>query len=87
MDRKSKLISRLRIMPRDFTIDELITVLGYFGYEIKNAGKTSGSAIKFVNEEDGKDVINIHKPHPSNILKRYVLEIVIEKLKERGYIK
>jgi predicted RNA binding protein YcfA (HicA-like mRNA interferase family) len=50
--------------------------LGYF--EKATKGKTGGSRIKFVN--DDTDVISLHKPHPSNIVKQYVIKQIIEKL-------
>ena len=84
MDRKQKLIARLLQMPRDFTADEMQTLLEWKGFEIDNAGKTSGSAIRFI-DKDG-NIIRYHKPHPSNVLKRYVLEKVIQVLREGGYI-
>lgn len=84
MDRKQKLIARLLQMPRDFTADEMQTLLKWMGFEIDNAGKTSGSAIRFI-DKDG-NIIRYHKPPPSNVLKRYVLEKVIQVLREGGYI-
>ena len=85
MSQKEKLLKRLLAKPRDFTLDEMTTLLQYLGYQPYNAGKTSGSAVKFVNGE--KDVIGFHKPHPENTLKRYILEQVLDRLKEGGHIK
>lgn len=51
MDRKQKLIARLLQMPRDFTADEMQTLLKWMGFEIDNAGKTSGSAIRFIDKD------------------------------------
>lgn len=45
----------------------------------------SGSGVKFVKEESS-EVINFHRPHPNGILKRYVLDQVIEKLKKDGLL-
>lgn len=45
-----------------------------------NKGKTSGSKVAFIKEENKK--ISIHKPHPSNILKPYQINEIIKKLKE-----
>lgn len=81
MSKHQKLIQRLISLPRDFTWDELKSVLSGFGYIEK---KGSGSRRKFVNEK--KEIISLHEPHPQNILKRYALEIVIEHLKEKGDI-
>ncbi len=57
--------------------------MSYFGYELKQ-GKT-GSGVKFI-KNGTSEVINFHKPHPSGILKRYVLDQVIEKLRKDGSI-
>lgn len=40
-----------------------------------------GSAVKFYNKS--KDIlINLHKPHPSNILKIYLIKQIQNKLKD-----
>jgi hypothetical protein len=63
-------------MPSDFHYDEMVTLLGYFGfYEVKK-GKTSGSRVKFENEE-GVPII-LHKPHPSGMMKKYQMKQVKE---------
>lgn len=36
MGRKEKLIRRFLQLPKDFTFDEIITLLGYFDYRIDN---------------------------------------------------
>ena len=53
-------------------------MLHLFGYTKENKGKTSGSRVMFIDEQKRK--ILLHKPHPGNILKRYALENIIEKL-------
>lgn len=63
----------------NITFDEMVFLLSYFGYEFKQGG--TGSGVKFI-KEDSNEVINFHKPHPSGVLKRYVLDQVIEKLKK-----
>lgn len=82
MSKAEKLIARLLSFPKDFTWDELTTVLKYFGYFESSTGKTGGSRRKFLNEQ--KAIISLHKPHPGNIVKKYALEIVITALKEKG---
>lgn len=67
---------------KDFTFDEMVSLLSYFGYELKQGG--TGSGVKFI-KEGSNEVIN-HKPHPSGILKRYVLDQVIEKLRKDGLL-
>ena len=84
MSRKEKLIERLKQKPKDFTFEEVIQLLGYFGYEIVAGGKTGGSRIAFSNSK--KDYIRMHKPHPRSILKAYQVQNLIDDLKERDLI-
>lgn len=83
MSKKDKLIDRLLKKPKDFTFDEMESLLSYFGYKLKQGGP--GSGVKFIKEESS-EVINFHKPHPDGILKRYVLDQVIEKLRKDGLL-
>ena len=76
MSRKDKLINRLLKKPKDFTFDEMESLLAYFGYKLKQS--RTGSGVKFI-KEDGNEVIN-------GILKRYILEQVIEKLRKDGLL-
>jgi hypothetical protein len=82
MAKKEKLLQRLLSIPRDFTWNELVTLLYYFGFEEERKGKTGGSRRKFVDVSG--NVINLHKPHPGNILKEYAIKQVIERLRELG---
>lgn len=84
MGKSEKLLERLLKLPRDFTWDELTAVLIYLGYEPLKTGKTGGSRRKFADQN--KNIINLHKPHPGNIVKEYVLKQVLEQLKEKGKI-
>jgi hypothetical protein len=59
-------------------------VLALFGYEETKGGKTGGSRRKFI--DSSKKVISLHKPHPSNILKTYAIQLVIAQLKAEGHI-
>lgn len=83
MSKKDKLIKRLLKKPKDFTFDEMETLLSYFDYELKQGG--TGSGVKFM-KIGSNDVINFHKPHPNGILKRYILDQVIEKLRKDGLL-
>jgi len=84
LSRKDKLMERLLSRPKDFTFDELVSLLGQLGFFIVSAGKTGGSRVAFSNEEG--DYIRLHKPHPANILKLYQIDDVISALAERGLI-
>ncbi len=79
MGRKEKLIQRLLSVPKDFTFDEMKSLLEILGFEMSNKGKTSGSRVKFYN---GNTVIILHKPHPRKELLEYQVKQIIEKLKE-----
>lgn len=83
MSKKDKLIKRLLKRPKDFTFEEMETLLSYFDYELKQGG--TGSGVKFM-KIGSNDVINFHKPHPNGILKRYILDQVIEKLRKDGLL-
>jgi hypothetical protein len=85
MSRTEKLLQRLLSTPKDFTWDELITLLHYFGFAELKKGKTGGSRRKFVDGK--KNIISLHKPHPGNIVQAYALKQVIELFVEKGYIK
>ena len=85
MSKHEKLIFRLLLVPKDFTWDELIKILGLFGFVELKKGKTGGSRRKFADEK--KNVIILHKPHPGNIVKEYAIRQIITQLKDKGYIK
>ncbi len=84
MTKVDKLLKRFKSKPKDFTYEELVQVLKYFGYTELTMGKTSGSAKKFKNDKN--DLINFHKPHAGNIIKSYVINQIIEKLERNGLI-
>lgn len=80
MSKKDKLLLKFLENPpkKDLTFKELNTLLISLGF-IKIEG--SGSAVKFYNKD--KDLlINLHKPHPSDILKVYLIKQIQNKLKE-----
>lgn len=83
MSKKDKLINRLLNKPKDFTFDEMVTLLSYFEYYLKQGG--TGSGVKFIRE-NSNEVINFHKPHPNGVLKKYILDQVIEKLRKDGLL-
>lgn len=80
MSKKEKLIKRLKSKPKNFTYDELKTLLNYLGFNEYNKGKTSGSAVQFISNDNR--IIALHKPHPRNIIKSYKINEIIKQLKE-----
>ena len=84
MSRKEKLIKRLQSRPKDFTWDELQRLLEGFGYELAKQGKTGGSRRRFVHETAA--TITLHKPHPGNIVKMYVIDDVLNILTQESLI-
>ena len=81
MSKKEKLLERLLTKPKDFSYDELKSLLSGLGYSEINKGKTSGSRVAFVNKTNSH-IIRLHKPHPKNILKVYQIELIIEELQK-----
>ena len=84
MSTKDKLIERFKRQPKDFTWQELVQLFSIFGFTVDNKGKTSGSRVAFVN---GDNDIEVHKPHPSSIVKEYVMKNVLKFLKDKEFIK
>jgi hypothetical protein len=85
MDKKEKLIKRFRTLPKDFTFEEVETLFGTCGFTLENKGATSGSRVKFYNE-NGQNAYIMHKPHPSNIIKGYMMRDILNYLLKNGYI-
>lgn len=86
MNKKDKLIKRFKTLPRDFTFDEVLALFQYYGFELENKGATSGSRVKFYNAKDENSYI-MHKPHPSNIIKGYMMRDILNYLLKNNYIK
>jgi len=86
MSSHEKLLERFLKFPKDFTWDELKRLLSKYGYYQNTKGKTSGSRIAFENETSNI-LLDLHKPHPKNLLKPYQMKDVLEFLKRIGIIK
>lgn len=71
-------------LPRDFTWDELVQLLRYFDYIADQKGKTSGSRIQLTR--DNYPPIDLHKPHPDNVVKSYVMRRLRDFLIEEGLL-
>jgi len=83
MSRKEKALARLMEAPKDFTWDELKTVMSAFGFALKTTG---GSGRKFIHEETGVTLF-MHEPHPSKVLKAYQLHEAIDLLRREGFVR
>ncbi len=82
MSKFQKALDRLKSKPRDFTWRELQTIMSHFGYQELRGG---GSRRKFMNPKT-RISVSLHEPHPKPILKMYVIELIIEHLKEEGLL-
>ena len=81
---KDKLIKRLKGRPRDFTFEEAETLLRYLNYVRTDKGKTSGSRVMFVHDE--QKPIMLHKPHPRKELKAYQVNQLLSLLEKEELI-
>lgn len=84
MSRKDKLLARLQQRPKDFTWSELVSLLNSLGYKQVKTGKTGGSRRRFVHKTAA--AITLHKPHPKNILKMYIIDDILELIKKEGML-
>lgn len=80
MSKKQKLLNKFLEIPirKELTFDELTSLLTNLGY-IKING--TGSRVKFYHQQHD-NLINLHKPHPGNILKTYIVKQIQAKIKE-----
>ena len=82
MSRHEKLLQRIASNPKDFDWSELVSLMSYFGVELRT---TAGSARRFINPAS-KQAFYIHQPHPSGILKPYQVREAIKFLKQEGFL-
>jgi predicted RNA binding protein YcfA (HicA-like mRNA interferase family) len=84
MSRRDKLVALFKGRPKDFTWDEMVRLLEGLGYVEAATGKTGGSRRRFVHKT--APTITLHKPHPGNVVKMYVIDDVLRLLNEEGLI-
>jgi len=82
MGKHEKLLAKLKNRPKNFTFQELVTLLVGFGYALNQSG--SGSRVKFEHEHYAS--IFMHKPHPLPVLKPYQLDVVLDTLNQEGLL-
>ena len=81
---KWKLIEdKFKVLSRDITYSEAVTLLNHYGYILDNKGKTSGSRVRFV--QNGHCDILIHRPHPQKELKEYVVKDLKNIFEQEGF--
>lgn len=68
------------MVPKDYTYQELVSLLNMCEYEFKSA---NGSHQRFMKAKDEAKIM-VCRPHPGNTMQRYMLRQIIEQLKERG---
>lgn len=85
MGTKQKLIERFKRMPKDFTFEETVTLLRYFGYMKHDKGATSGSRLRFFNKET-ECFVDIHRPHPGNVMKAWMMKKIFIHLRNNKLI-
>ena len=73
--------SRLKSIPNDYTFGEVKSLLSSMGYIEYNKGKSSGSRVMFVRDDEK---ILLHKPHPGNEMKQYAVRQLKEHLEAIG---
>ncbi len=68
---------------KNYTYNELKSLLQKLGFEEHNKGKTSGSRVMFYRKRDER-ILMLHKPHPENTVDQGALKDLIKNLKEYG---
>jgi hypothetical protein len=82
MGKHDKLLAKLKSRPKDFSFEEIATLLMGFGYVLNQGG--GGSRVKFEHERFAP--IFMYKPHPSPLLKPYQIDQVLDVLKQEGLL-
>ena len=75
MGSKEKLIERFCKLPKDFTYEETLKLLSSYGYNEHNKGATSGSRVRFKNEQTGQ------------YIEEWMMKAIYQHLKSNGLIK
>lgn len=79
MSKKQKLIDRIKQLPKDFTWDEAAKLMKMCNFDLI---KNDGSARMFRHSTGIK--VRIHQPHPTPVLPKYAIELLIEGLRNSG---
>lgn len=82
MSKLNKFLKKLQNHHSKWIWNDLVSLLKLLCYKQTEG---SGSRVKFDNGNP-LDLINLHKPHPGNDVKTYVIRQVREKLKNGGLL-
>lgn len=82
MGKHEKLLAKIKSRPKDFTFQEVATLLAGFGYALNQSG--SGSRVRFEHEHCAPMLM--HKPHPSPLMKPYQIDQILDVLKQEGLL-
>jgi len=82
MAKLDKLLMRFQSKPKDFTWKELNTLLTKLGFKELQG---SGPRVKFYHQQKNC-LIHMHKPHPTKILKPYMVNEILEILLKGNFI-
>lgn len=69
---------------RSLTFEEVVYYLAHCGYTLYTKGKTSGSRVIFVR--NNQDTIEMHRPHPQKELTIGAIKALKEKLDKEGLL-
>lgn len=77
MSQSEKLLAKFLETPTrsDLTFQDLIVVMAGFGYAPQ---ERAGSRVAFIKQ--GEQPISLHKPHPGNEIKRYMVKQLQEQI-------
>ena len=78
MSKIEKLLNKLLSNPKDLTYDEVVKIFNYYGYRENRMAE--GSRVVF---NDGENRFRMHRPHPSNIIKPYMVKAIVAFLQEK----
>ena len=84
MGKIEKLKQDLKARPKTYNWQDVVQVLESVGYRQNKSGKTSGSRVRFVHSKAAPLVL--HKPHPGNEMKRYMIKYIADKLESEELI-
>lgn len=86
MSQQDKALAKLcrKPPPRDFRWIELVALMEGLGFRLENG---NGSRRQFIRDADGRSLrFNTHEPHPSGIIKTYVIKELQNWLTQVGLI-